>query len=164
MSPRAAPARTEALVLLRLIVDTLHRSARAVERRTGVTNAQLFLLQQLGEGGPLSVTALAARARTNHSTVSTVVRRLERAKLATRTRSPDDGRSVLISIAPAGRRLLRTAPAAPTADVLRALARLSDDQARALARALRALVRTLRLARREPTMLFEEPAPRRRRG
>jgi DNA-binding MarR family transcriptional regulator len=110
------------------------------------------------------VNALAARARTSHSTVSTVVRRLERAKLATRTRSPADGRSVLLSITPAGRRLLKHAPAAPTAEVLRALARLSDGQARTLARALGALVRTLRLTPRPPGMLFEQPALRRRRN
>jgi DNA-binding MarR family transcriptional regulator len=163
MSIAATRARREALTLLRLLVDSLHRSARSVERRTGITNAQLFLLQQLGDDGPLPVKSLASRARTDQSTASTVVRRLERAGLAAKRRSKADGRSILVSLTAAGRGLLRDAPSPPTAAMLRALERIPAADARALARGLRSLARSLTLAPREPAMLFEEP-PSRRRG
>jgi DNA-binding MarR family transcriptional regulator len=161
LTPRPAHARAQALTLLRLLVDTLRRSARTVERRTGITNAQLFLLQRLREEGSLTVNELAERARTDHSTVSTVVRRLVKARLASKLRSEPDLRRVAVSITAKGRRLVRAAPAPPTAKVLRALERITDQDARALARGLRSLARALHLTPRHAAMLFEDP-PRRR--
>jgi len=158
---RASPAGRRALALLRLIVDSLRRSARTVERTTGITNAQLFLVQQVGDQGPLSVNALAALARTDHSTVSTVVRRLVKARLVTKLRSRTDGRSVVVSLTAAGRRVLRRAPAPPTAHLISAVERLSERDAQDLARGLRALARRLDLASGRPAMLFEDPNPRR---
>jgi len=154
----AAPSdRRQALDLLRRLIDALARSARTVERRTGITNAQLFLLQRLAAEGPLTVNALAERARTSQSTVSTVVRRLVAARLATKARSAADGRRVVVSLTPAARRLLRNAPPPPTARVLHAIERISNEEARALRRGLGALARTMRIAPREAAMLFDRP-------
>jgi DNA-binding MarR family transcriptional regulator len=161
--PRSAPkpadaTRTAALELLRTLIATLSHSARAVERHTGVTNAQLFLLQQLDASDALSVNDLAARARTQQSTVSTVITRLVRAGLVRKVRAPDDARRAVLSLTPAAKRLLRHAPAPPTASLLHAVERLRDADARSLAAGLRALVKALRLESRQPAMLFEEPA------
>jgi DNA-binding MarR family transcriptional regulator len=140
---------------LRVVVGALSQSARAVERRTGITNAQLFLLQQIESAGPLSVSELAQRARTQQSTVSIVVARLVRARLATSVRTAADARRAAVSLTTGGRALLRRAPTPPTADVLRAVERLSPLNARRLADGLAALVRSLGLLSRPPGLLFE---------
>jgi DNA-binding MarR family transcriptional regulator len=158
---KSAAVRAQALERIRTLVSALSHSARAVERSTGVTNAQLFLMQQLAEEHALSVNDLAARARTQQSTVSIVVARLVRAGLAIKRKSADDGRIAVVSLTAKGRRLITHAPAPPTSVLLRAIEALSDREARALADGLRALVDALELTPPEVTMLFEH-APLRR--
>ncbi|MEP7345902.1 MAG: MarR family transcriptional regulator [Gemmatimonadaceae bacterium] len=150
-------ARDEALGWLRVVVGALSQSARTVERRTGVTNAQLFLLQQLGEAGSLSVSELADRARTGQSTVSIILSRLTRAGLVSKKRSPDDARRAVVSLTRRGRALALRAPAPPAADLLRAVDQLSARDARGLADGLAALARALELQAVPPAMLFEAP-------
>jgi DNA-binding MarR family transcriptional regulator len=160
-SRKSATVRAEALDRVRTLISALSHSARAVERSTGVTNAQLFLLQQLAEAESLSVNDLAMRARTQQSTVSIVVARLVRAGLAAKRKSANDGRIAVVSLTPKGRRLLTHAPAPPTTALLKAIESLSDGEARALASGLRALITALDLTPPEVTMLFEH-APTRR--
>ena len=88
-------SRVRALDGLRVIVGALTHSARAVEQHTGVTNAQLFLLQQIAGSAGLSVNDLAARARTQQSTVSIVIGRLVRAGYVRKGRDTADGRRVV---------------------------------------------------------------------
>jgi len=161
VTPGHSP-RVDALAMLRLIIESLRRSARSVETRAGVTNAQLFLLQELGARGPLSVNDLAVSARTSPSTASIVVQRLVRAGLAGKARSRADARSVTVTLTPAGRRVVRRAPEPTTARVFNALESISEADARALSRGLRALARALKLTPHAPTMLFEDPPVRHR--
>ena len=58
---------------IRGIVQVLRESSRAAEERVGLSGAQLFVLQKLGEGGGASLNELAARTRTHQSSVSVVV-------------------------------------------------------------------------------------------
>ncbi len=148
-------------MLIRVLIDGLSRSARSLEQRTGITNAQLFLLQQLADGEGLSVTELAQRARTQQSTVSIVVGRLVRARLVRSVRSESDGRRAVLTLTPSARRLLRNAPDPPTAAVLAALEKLSATDAKALAQGMRALVGALGLEQQPAPLLFE-PAGRRK--
>lgn len=160
MKKNSATSR-RALDHIRTLVAVLSHSARAVERSTGVTNAQLFLLQQLAQADSLSVNDLAARARTQQSTVSIVVGRLVRAGLAAKKKSADDGRIAIISLTAKGRRLLLHAPAPPTIALLRAIEALSARESLALATGMDALVRALDLTAPEVTMLFEHATPQR---
>jgi len=156
----AATLRARALDRVRTLVSTLSHSARAVERSTGITNAQLFLLQQLASADSLSVNDLATRARTQQSTASIVVARLVRAGLAAKRKSKSDGRIAVISLTPKGRRLLAHAPAPPTFALLRAIEALSARDARALVEGMDALVSALELSPPKVTLLFEHaPAP-----
>lgn len=155
-------SRARALSLLRALVGGLTASARAVERRTGVTNAQLFLLRELAANGSLPIGDLALRAKTQASTASIVVARLARAGFVTKHHAPDDKRRTLVTITTAGQRLVRAAPVPPTARLLAALKHLSALQARALVRGLEPLVRDLRFEAEDPPMLFEGRVARRR--
>lgn len=149
----------DALHAVRGLVQALSRSASTVERKTGVTNAQLFLLQQIRAHRNLTVNDLAARAMTTQSTVSIVLSRLERRGLVERARSPHDARSVVLGLTPSGRRLLRRAPAPATSEILDALRRLTRNELHALSRGLSALRRELGSRDEEPEMLFEHEAP-----
>jgi DNA-binding MarR family transcriptional regulator len=153
--------RSDALRALRALVASLGQSARAIEGRTGFTNAQLFLLQQLAEAGPMSVSALAARARTRPNTVSTVLGRLVSAGLVQRTRSWEDQRRAELSLSARARQLLKRAPRAPTEALISALESLPDGDARALARGLTALTSALDITITDPPILFQADQPAR---
>jgi DNA-binding MarR family transcriptional regulator len=154
---------TEAAVLhrLRSLVGGMGQSARAIEERTGVTNAQLFLLQHLASGEGSSVRDLAAHAHTGQSAVSAIVGRLVARRLVRRARSPVDRRSVVLTLTESGRALVRRAPEPPTTRLLRALADLDARELSALVRGLAGLSRSMRLPEQASAMLFESPARRR---
>lgn len=150
---------TKALQAVRGLVAVLSRTARLVEHRTGVSNAQLFLLQQIAVERDLSVNELAARAMTHQSTASVVLSRLERRGLVQRVRSPSDARSVVLRLTPAGRRLLRRAPAPATSAIVSAIARLSPREVRMLRGGLAALSREGGFTIDDSPMLFQEAEP-----
>ena len=151
-------ARKSALESIRVLVGSLRQSARSVERRTGATNAQVFLLRQLTDEPGLGVSDLAERAQTSQSTASLVIKRLVAAGLVRKQRSAADARKVILMLTPAAHRLVRRAPAPPTALLLEAVQSLSAPQVRELASGLGALVRALGLETRNPPMLFEREA------
>jgi DNA-binding MarR family transcriptional regulator len=155
-------AREDALASIRVLVNNLRQSARTIERRTGVTNAQVFLLQQLAGEPGLSVNDLAERAKTNQSTVSIIIARLVEAGLVRKERSVTDARTAVLVLTPEGRRLVRRAPSPPTALLLDAVASLSAPQARQLASGMRALIRALGLESQAPKLLFERDSGTRR--
>jgi len=143
---------------VRSVVATLSRSARAIETRTGVSNAQLFLLQQLDACDALSINELAARARTGQSAVSIVVSRLVRGGLVERRRAAPDRRRVTVSLTSAGRTLARRAPESSTARLLAAVAALPVADLHALARGMTTLARVLGADTDTPALLFEHEA------
>jgi DNA-binding MarR family transcriptional regulator len=136
----------------------LGQSARAIEERTGVTNAQLFLLQHLESATGSSVRDLAAHAHTGQSAVSTIVGRLVSRRLVRRVRSPVDGRSVVLTLTDSGRALVRRAPEPPTTRLIRAIAELEATELRALVRGLAGLSRAMRLPDQTSAMMFEDRA------
>jgi DNA-binding MarR family transcriptional regulator len=152
--------RHAALSHLRAVVGALTQSARAVERHSGLTNAQLFVLQQLAAHGPLSVGELAVRAQTQPSTASIVVSRLVAAGYLKKARSASDARRTELTLTPSARRLVRGAPLPPVALLTRALSSLPAADVRALDRGLCALREALHLPAARPPLLFE-PAARR---
>lgn len=143
-----------AVECIRRLVSALGESARSVEQRTGLTNAQLFLLRQLDREPGLSINALAERAMTQQSTVSLLVRRLEEAGYVERTRSAADARQVLVTLTRRGRMVTRRAPRTPLGRMVESLDRLPAAEVEALIRGLGSLLRDMRVpAARGP--LFE---------
>ena len=153
---RGAPdPRAQAVDAVRLLVSALFRSARSVETRTGRTNAQIAVLRAVAHNDGASVNEIAERVRVGQNTVSTVLSRLEGARLVRKESSTADARQVCIRITTAGRALLRRAPKPPTEQLLAAVQRLSPSEAARVARALGPLVKRLRHGPQRPPMLFE---------
>ena len=160
-SPMPRPSATSssreaALRGVRALVHALQQTARRVEERTGLTNAQLFLLRQIADAGELSVNELVARAHAGQSAVSAVVGGLARRGLVRRARSAADGRQVLLSPTPAARRLVKGAPEPPAERLIEVLNALPDADVRALVRGLTALLGELHVRTDAPRMLFDE--------
>ena len=160
---RPAPARTRkdsadltaALDAIRRIVQSLRVSARAAERRLGVSGAQLFVLHALAEAPAHSLNELAARTFTHQSSVSVVVDRLVRRRLVSRTRSAEDGRRVVLALTPSGRSLLRSSPEVAQIRLIGALRNLSGSECRVLARHLGRIVREMGVTD-APALFFED--------
>jgi DNA-binding MarR family transcriptional regulator len=141
---------------LRLIVRDLRLSAREAERAAHTTGAQLFVLQQLQDGGTLSLGELAERTMTDQSSVSVVVKKLVAAKLVARKPSKDDARRLELSLTPAGKKLLARCPEPTQVRLVAALKRLAPSEVLGLTSGLSALVREMGLESESPGMFFEQ--------
>jgi DNA-binding MarR family transcriptional regulator len=140
---------------LRRIVQALRLSTLAIERRHGVSGAQLFVLQQLDERDGLSLAEIAERTRTDPSSVSVVVARLTQKRLLSTKRADDDRRRAEVTLTSRGRQLLHKAPEPAQSRLVRALESLPSRETAVLGRALDQLARSLGASAGAPTMFFE---------
>ena len=162
-APRSAGASDvrAALDALRRMVQALRGGGR---RRDRLTSAQRFALQRIAEHPHSSVNDLAALTYTHQSSVSVVVQRLVRRRLVARVVAADDRRRQRLALTPAGRRVLRSAPAAVQDRLIAALGALPAAERRVLARALDAVARAVAPgAVSHPPMFFEDSVVKRRR-
>jgi DNA-binding MarR family transcriptional regulator len=146
-----------ALDALRRIVQGLRLYGAQAERTTGLSGAQLFVLQQLAEAPAQSLNELAARTHTHQSSVSTVVTRLVARRLVSRRRALEDGRRIVLELTAAGHSLLAGAPETAQGRLIAALEALPEADRRSLVDSLAALVSALGMDR-EPVTLFLEPS------
>ena len=150
-------AATRIMDAARHLVRALAGSARAVEARTGISGAQLFIMSQLGNSeNPLSVGELANLTFTHQSTVSGVVSALVARGLVTRRPARDDARRVEVTLTPAGRSLLAHAPVTAQTQLVRGLGRLDAPTRAVLADALERWLAESGLGG-HPAPLFFEP-------
>lgn len=159
-APGASPSPTVQLAMdsVRRLVRTLRMSATDAERITGLSSAQIFVLQLLAESPAESMNDLAARTFTDQSSVSVVVTRLETRGLVERRPSSVDGRRTTVHITDAGRGLLTGRPPTAQARLLRALELMPHDALVSLAHELTQVVALMGLAHEPPTMIFEDDA------
>lgn len=148
---------------IRRIVRALRLFDREAEKHAGLSGAQLFVLQNLGEGG-LSINDLAERTHTHQSSASVVVDKLVRRGLVMRTRSPEDFRRAELRMTKAGRDVLRSSPPAAQQRLIAALAELSKPRRKMLAQLLLELIQKTGIDRHPPTLFFEEGNTRERRA
>ena len=146
---------TTALDAIRRIVQALRVSARSAERRLGVSGAQLFVLHALADEPARSLNDLAARTYTHQSSVSVVVDRLAKRRLVSRSRSPQDGRRIVLELTPSGRSLLRASPEVAQIRLIHALRDLSRKDAHALARVMSHVVERMGIGE-APELFFED--------
>ena len=161
--PRTASADRDlaaALGALNALVDALRVGSRGIERRLGISGAQLFVLQKLAEGPVGSLNELAALTFTHQSSVSVVVTRLVARGLVARTAFPDDARRVTLALTPRGRALLRKAPETLQGRLLASFERLSRSERKTLVEGLQRLVREAGIGTGTPTTFFGDEALR----
>ncbi|MGE3190120.1 MAG: MarR family winged helix-turn-helix transcriptional regulator, partial [Vicinamibacterales bacterium] len=141
---------------IRRLIQGLREASTDTERRSGLTGAQHFVLRRLAERDGLTVNDLAARTFTHQSTVSVVVSRLVGRGLVDRRADARDRRRRVLSLTPAGRRVLRKAVSPAQERLIAAVMDLPPARRRDVARALGRMADAVAAGRR-PTMFFETP-------
>jgi len=121
-------------VRLRLAIA---RTARRLRQEAGgeLSPSQTAALATIDRHGPLTPSELATRERIQRPTVTRIVARLEESGLVQRTRDPQDGRSSLVALTPAGRALLARGRTRKNAYLDRRLRRLDAEERATLERA-----------------------------
>ena len=147
---------TRILDAIRRLVRHLRLADRAAQSELGISGAQLFVLAELGKTPALSLNDVAARTRTDQSSVSVVVSRLVESGLITRDRDTRDGRRLVLHLTDKGRGLLERAPAVPQELIINAVDRLPESARRKFADSLTALVDELGAEPGPAPMLFED--------
>ncbi len=143
---------------IRQLVRVLRLGSTATEQATGLSSAQLFVLQQLAESEATSVNSLAERTLTDQSSVSVVVSRLVTKGLVERLRSPDDARRVSVRITEAGMAVLGKAPPTLQTQLIQVLRSMPPQSLHAFVHELTHIVTQLGAANEPPTMFFEDDA------
>jgi DNA-binding MarR family transcriptional regulator len=130
--PPEANARSEIAALLHEHFARLSRQLRTLELPEGMTPERLSALSVIEKHGPISVTALAERERVRPATMSRMVSALVEEGLVKRSEDKTDGRGVLVSTTPKGRRTYQRAQELRLAHFAEALESLSDEQLAAM--------------------------------
>src|SRR5450631_4263799 len=151
MGSHASPASTldvrRALDAFRAIVQALRTSSHEVERRVGLTSAQLFALQQLAAAPGASINDLATRTFTHQSSVSVDVQRLAERRLVAKVAARDDRRRVRLTLTDAGRAILKRSPQPVQERLIAGIGALSNHQRRVLSTTLTDIARAMGAAR-----------------
>jgi DNA-binding MarR family transcriptional regulator len=147
--------RENAFRCIRALIAVLQTSARAVESRSGLTNAQLFLLRQIAATDGLTINDLADRTSAAQSSVSVVVGRRVKSGRVRRGRGPARGSRLGYPRTARGRTTLLRAPAPTTERLLDALGRLEPGEVRSISRGLKALLAMLDESTEQRPLLFE---------
>jgi DNA-binding MarR family transcriptional regulator len=141
VSARASP---------RDIADRLHSAAihllrrvRRTDPKTGVSAAQLSALSVL-MGGPRTLGELAAAEQVRPPTMTKLVQELERGRLASRERDPDDARVVRVRSTAKGQRILQRGREMRITELESRLRGLDADELATLERAVGIIERVVR--------------------
>lgn len=146
------------LVSIRRLVRTLRTTAVSVERETGLSTAQTFVLQLLLEAPAESMNELAERTSTDQSSVSVVVSRLEAKGLVSRLASATDARRTQVVITNAGIALMHRKPPTVQERLTRALTGMPPSSLELLASELNRLVALMGADEEPATLIFEDDA------
>jgi DNA-binding MarR family transcriptional regulator len=93
-----------ALIRTAAVVSAVHDEASKEFRLSAAARQLLAVLE--GAGEPLSPTEISERLMVTTASITSLVDTLERRKFVKRTPDPDDRRRVLVSITPAGRKVV----------------------------------------------------------
>lgn len=124
----------------RRVVRELRLSGGQVERKLGISEAQLLVLRELEQDPGCSIGEVAERTHTDQSSVSTVVSRLASGGLVKRDASAEDGRRAELRLTARGRAMLRRAPNTAQQRMVSALDVLPARERRMLGRLLTQVV------------------------
>lgn len=140
----------------RILIRSVQRHSQWIEKRSGVTGAQLWAMQELLESPGLRVGDLAKRMALHQSTASNMVDKLESTGRLRKERQTADHRVVMLYLTEVGTALLAAAPS-PARGILPEALRLME--AEALARLQSDLDVLLAQIRRVDEGLGMQPLP-----
>ncbi len=98
------------LKALRRVLRATEGGTRRLAAATGLTPSQLLVLREIDAGAEVTPGLIAQRLQFSHATITAIVDRLVALDLATRSRSAQDKRRVLLEATAKGRRCLVEAP------------------------------------------------------
>ena len=139
--PAEAETRSEIAALLHEQFARLSRQLRTLELPQGMTPERLSALSVIEKRGPISVTALAEKEMVRPATMSRMVTALVEEGLVKRSDDKTDGRGVLVSATPKGRRTYQRAQEQRLQHFAEVLDSLSVDQLAAMRNLTSALER-----------------------
>jgi DNA-binding MarR family transcriptional regulator len=144
--PGTSPELSESAARLRLaIVRTARRLRQEAVGAGGseLTPTAASALATVERHGPLTPSELAEIERVKRPTATRTLRLLVEAGLVDRAPDPDDGRSALVSVSPAGRERLRRLRGRKNAYLAKRMRDLPDEDVETLERAASILERIL---------------------
>jgi MarR family transcriptional regulator, organic hydroperoxide resistance regulator len=115
---------TRVLRRFRLVFNAIKAHFRSVERKVGISGAQVWALSVVRDQAGIRVGDLARAMDVHQSTASNLLRALVDAGLVAADRSTADRRFVQLTVTPQGQRLLKKAPGPFTGLLPDALQRL----------------------------------------
>jgi MarR family transcriptional regulator, organic hydroperoxide resistance regulator len=130
----------EVLALFRIVFKSIRQHYGIVERRTGISGAQLWALAQIAEHPGITVGELARALAVHQSTASNLLRELEAAGLLNRKKVREDLRSVRLQATAKGHAVLKRAPRPLIGVLQQALSDLPSANLDAMHRQLQALI------------------------
>lgn len=139
--PTEADCRSEIAALLHEQFSRLTRQLRNLDLPQGMTPERLSALSVIDKRGPISVTALADKEMVRPATMSRMVSALVEEGLVRRNEDKTDGRGVLVTTTPKGRRAFQRAQEQRLQHFAVALAALSGEQLAAMRNLTAALER-----------------------
>jgi len=126
----------QAAVRLRMALRPILRRARALSNPDGPNDSQKEILFRLDERDEMTPSELAAATRLRPQTVGQTLESLDKRKWIVRARHPTDRRRVLISLSPAGRRVIQKGRDRRQAWLVSEMKKLSPSDFQALLAAL----------------------------
>lgn len=100
------------LIALRKVIRATDQYSKKLEKQSGLTTAQLLLLQAIQQDGPATVGQLADAISVSAATATSILDRLEKRGVVRRQRSLNDRRKVLVQLTEEGHTRLAEAPPA----------------------------------------------------
>jgi DNA-binding MarR family transcriptional regulator len=131
------------LQLLWTTNQSLELASKRMALALGVTGPQRLVIRLIGRFPGLSAGELATTMRTDPSTLTGVLHRLEAGRLIRRARDPRDGRRVLLSLTARGRSLDRLSSGTIEHAVKLALRGVSEHDIACTARVLRRMASSI---------------------
>ena len=146
LAEMSQPVSDSTIVFLQTIWSLDHRlqsHSKRMKSQTGVTGPQRLVLRILSMRPKISPSELARILFFHKSTVTVILRSLERGKLVRRRPNTEDRRAVLLELTPAGKRIASERSGTVESVVRRALSAMSRRDIETAQRVLGALATAL---------------------
>jgi len=144
---------------IRRLVRLLRLTDRAAQTELGLSGAQLFVLHELDKTPAMSLSELAAKTRTDQSSVSVVVRRLVESGHVMRERDQRDARRLVLTLTKSGRALAEKSPPVTQEKIIEILDRMQPADRRRFADLFSQIIEELGEANGVAPMMFDDVEP-----